>query len=496
MRIVIVASEVVPFSKTGGLADVAGALPSALSKLGNDVLVITPLYAAARENCERLNLELKECTDSILRFPIGGAEAEGRILTSSLPGSNVPVYLLENGRYYNRPGLYSDPDDNSDYADNSERFLFLSRGALEACKVLGIQPDVFHCNDWQTGLIPAYLHHLYHNDFPETASVMTVHNIAYQGLFWHGDMNLTGLPWELFNWRMLEYYGKLSFLKAGLVAAEVVTTVSKQYAKEIQTEQFGMGMEGVLRQRSDTLVGIVNGVDYDVWSPEADKTLAAAYSADDLSGKAECKRALQARYNLPTRKEAPLIGMIGRLVEQKGFDLVAAAMDKLMEMGVQLAILGTGQPKYHALLGEMQTKYPDGIGLFLGFDDALAHQTEAGSDMFLMPSRFEPCGLNQLYSLRYGTVPVVSQTGGLVDTIVDYSTATARAGTSTGFTFRAGSMNQMLRAVKRAVQVYREDPEAWRALQLTGMRQDWSWERSAREYVQAYEKAREVMQRR
>jgi starch synthase len=491
MRVAIVASEVVPFSKTGGLADVAGALPSALSKLGEDVLVITPLYAEARKNCERLNLELKECGNGAVRFPIGGAEAEGRILMSSLPGSNVPVYLLENDRYYGRPGLYSNPDDNSDYGDNSERFIFLARGALEACKALGIQPDVLHCNDWQTGLIPAHLHHLYQNDFPKTASVMTVHNIAYQGLFWHGDMNLTGLPWELFNWRMLEYYGKLSFLKAGLVAAEVVTTVSKQYAKEIQTEQFGMGMEGVLRDRGDTLVGIVNGVDYSVWSPEVDKAIAASYSAEDLSGKAKCKRALQARLRLPVKKEVPVIGMIGRLVEQKGLDLVAAAMDRLMEMGLQLVILGTGQPKYHSLLTEMQTKYPDRIGLFLGFDDVLAHQIEAGSDIFLMPSRFEPCGLNQLYSLRYGTVPIVSQTGGLVDTIVDYSKATAKAGTATGFTFRAGSMNQMRRAIGRAVQLYHEAPDAWRALQSSGMRQDWSWERSAREYIQVYKMALE-----
>jgi len=489
VRIAFVASEMVPFSKTGGLADVVGALPSALSRLGQDVSVFTPLYQAARASCERLGLDLKESSAGPVRFPIGSNEVEVTIHESRLPESGIPVYLLENDRYYARPGLYTKPDDNSDYADNSERFICLSRGTLEACKALGLRPDVFHCNDWQTGLLPVYLHHTHRSSFPRAASVMTVHNIAYQGLFRHEDMGLTGLPSELLNWRMLEYYGKLSFLKGGLVSAEVVTTVSKRYAEEVQTPEFGMGLEGVLRERSDSLVGIVNGVDYGVWSPGVDKQIVMRYSAADLSGKAKCKKALQQRFKLLQKRDTPVLGMIGRLVEQKGFDLVAEALDKLMEMDMQLVILGTGQPKFHALLTKMQAAHPDRIGVLLGFDDALAHQIEAGSDMFLMPSRFEPCGLNQLYSLKYGTVPIVSRTGGLVDTIADYTDATAANGAATGFSFEAGDAKAMLDSIARALKLYREAPDAWRKLQLRGMGQDWSWERSAREYVTVYEKA-------
>jgi starch synthase len=315
---------------------------------------------------------------------------------------------------------------------------------------------------------------------------MTVHNMAYQGLFWHEDMDLTGLPWELFNWRMLEYYGKLSFLKAGLVAADAVTTVSEHYAEEIKTPEFGMGLEGVISERADVLHGIVNGVDYGVWSPEVDALLPSRYSADDLRGKHECKQALQEHFGLPVRADAPLIGMIGRLAEQKGLDLLAQGLDDLLSGDVQIVILGTGQPDYHDLLERMAGAHPSRIGVFLGFDEALAHLIEAGCDMFLMPSRFEPCGLNQLYSLRYGTVPIVSRTGGLADTITDYSEETSVAGTATGFTFAKGSVPDMLGAIERARRLYLHEPETWRQLQLRGMAQDWSWERSAREYRALY----------
>lgn len=488
MKIAIVSSEVAPLSKTGGLGDVAGALPVALSHLGHEVVVFTPLYGVARENAERLGLELEDCGVSA-RFPLGGTGQEVGFAKCGLPGGDVTVYLLVNEKYYSRPGLYVSPGTNTDYPDNSERFICLARGALEGCLAMDLRPDVFHCNDWQTGLLPVYLRHLYADAFPDAGSMFTVHNLAYQGLFWSGDMNLTGLPWELFNWRMLEFYGKLSFLKAGLVGADVVTTVSRTYAKEIQTEEFGMGLDGVLRERAGDLFGIVNGVDYGVWDPRTDEHIPAQYSADDLSGKAECKKAVQERFGLPVEPETPVIGMIGRLAAQKGVDLVADGLDRLMEKGVQLVVLGTGDPAIQDQLTDMAAAYPSRLGVHIGFDEALAHVIEAGSDMFLMPSRFEPCGLNQLYSLRYGTVPIVSSTGGLADTVTDCSPATAQAGTATGFRFEVGNVGGMVEAVGQAVDLYRRDPDAWRRLQLTGMRQDWSWEHSAAEYVNLYKRA-------
>ena len=488
MKIAIVSSEVAPFSKTGGLADVMGALPVALSHLGHEVVVITPLYRLARDNAERLGLELEDHNISA-HFPVGGAEREVRFVKSHLPDSDVPVFLLANEGYYGRTGLYVNPSTNEDFPDNSERFVCLARGALEACLELGFQPDVFHCNDWQTGLLPVYLRHLYQSYFHGTGSILTIHNLAYQGLFWSGDMNLTGLPWELFNWRMLEYYGKLSFLKAGLVGADLITTVSRTYAEEIQTEEFGMGLDGVLREHAADLVGIINGVDYKVWDPRVDALIESSYSADDLSGKAECKQTLQERLKLPAEPDVPVIGMIGRLVAQKGLDLVADGLGQMMEKDLQLVVLGTGEPAIQDQLTEMATTYSGRLAVYIGFDEGLAHAIEAGSDMFLMPSRYEPCGLNQLYSLRYGTVPIVSSTGGLADTVTNYTAATAKSGKATGFCFERGSVARMVKAVGRAVDLYHEDRDGWRQLQLTGMAQDWSWEHSAGEYVRVYEKA-------
>ncbi|MDP6439494.1 MAG: glycogen synthase GlgA [Candidatus Brocadiia bacterium] len=501
MKIAVVASEVVPFSKTGGLGDVIGALPRALEELGLEVTVISPLYAVVRTNSQQLGIELKECSGGAITVPIGDIEVEGRVLEGHVPGhgcrgTGVRVLFLENDAYFDRPGLYTSPRDGTDYQDNSERFVFLCRGALEACKALGVVPDVFHCHDWQTGLLPVYLKHLYREDFPRSGSVFTVHNVAYQGLFWHWDMKLTGLPWELFDWRMLEYYGNLSFLKGGLVGADKLTTVSRRYAEEIQTEEHGMGLEGVLLSRAADLCGIVNGVDYSVWNPEHDPAITRHYSPDDLSGKAECKRALQEVFELPLDQSVPVIGLIGRLVDQKGFDLVVAAMEELMARQVQLVFLAAGQPAYHEMLTQLRERYPARIGVRLDFDDALAHQIEAGSDMFLMPSRFEPCGLNQLYSMKYGTVPVVSETGGLADTVVECPD------TGTGFLFAATSAQkalaagggpiaggEMVRAIDRALKLYRDDADAWRALMLRGMAQDWSWGRSAQEYVEVFEEA-------
>ena len=490
MKIVIVTPEVVPFSKTGGLGDVIGALPRALEALGQEVVVVSPLYAMVRQNAEKAGLKLTESPGAAIETMVGDFQVQGRLLEAPMPDCGARAWFIENDAYYDRPGLYTSPADGSDYQDNSERFIFLCRGALEACKVMGLSPDVIHCHDWQTGLVPVYLEHLYRDDFPTTASVFTMHNVAYQGLFWHWDMKLTGLPWELFNWRMLEYYGNLSFLKAGLVGGDKITTVSKRYAEEIQTEQYGMGLEGVFIDRRQDLYGIVNGVDYAIWDPRHDQAIQARYSADDMAGKPECKMALQKAFDLPEEPDTAVIGMIGRLVDQKGFDLVAKAMEDLMARRLQFVILGMGLPTYHGLLTEMARRYPGRIGVCLEFDDALAHRIEAGSDMFLMPSRFEPCGLNQLYSMRYGTVPIVSETGGLADTVRDYGDpAGPSSDDTTGFLFEPDSVADMVRAIDRALKLYQENGEGWRALTARGMAQDWSWERSARQYVDVYQKA-------
>ncbi len=488
MQIVMVASEVAPFSKEGGLADVLGSLPPALAELGEEVCVISPLYRGVREEGERIGQPLRPVEDGDFEVPIGDMVEAGRLWRSALPDSRVAVYFLQNDRYYDRDGYYTRSDDHTDYQDNSERFIFLARGALEACKALGIRPDIFHSHDWHSGLVSIYVEYVYRADFPETANVFTIHNIAYQGLFWHWDMKLAGLPWSLFNWKMLEYYGNLSFLKAGLVGADVLTTVSKEYAHEIQTEEHGRGMEGVLRERSDDLYGIVNGIDQKEWNPETDQRIPAQYSADDLTGKAECRGALQGEFGLPAREDIPVIGMICRLVEQKGLDLLGEALDDLMRLDLQLVLLGQGDPKYHELLQRAQREWPDRLGLLLDYDNEAAHRIEAGADMFLMPSKFEPCGLNQLYSLRYGTVPIVRATGGLADTISDFTPEGLESGEANGFVFQEYSPDALLTGVRRALKLF-EQPKKWRTLVRNGMRQEWSWKRSAREYRKVYQAA-------
>jgi len=493
MRILMAASEVAPFSKEGGLADVLGALPAALSELGEDVSVVSPLYRGVREAAEQIGAPLERAEGGSFAVPIGDADVPAVVWQSHLPGTGVVAYFLENDRYYDRDGYYTRRVDNGDYQDNSERFIFLSRGALEMCRALGLKPDIIHSHDWPTGLVPIYLRYVYRADLPNTATVFTIHNIAYQGIFWHWDMNLAGLPWSLFNWRMLEYYGNLSFLKAGLVGADVLTTVSRKYGEEIQTDEYGCGMQGVLRERAADLHGIVNGIDDSVWDPAVDPLIPARYSPQDLSGKAQCKAALQERFGLRPEPEAPLVGMVCRLVDQKGLDLLEEALPVLLEDDLQFALLGRGEPRYHAFLEQMQSSHPRSCGVLLEYNDRVAHLIEAGADMFLMPSRFEPCGLNQLYSLRYGTVPVVRATGGLADTVTDYSREGLRSGEATGFVFEPYTSEALVDAVKRALRIYR-DRGKWRRLMLNGMQQDWSWRRSARQYIEVYRKARQKVE--
>lgn len=503
--IVHASSEVVGFAKTGGLADVAGSLPRALARRGYPCAVITPLYRCTRHGKIPLTP-----TEHQFAVRVGGRSVPVRLWRAALPDSDVPVYLVEQPDYFERDdssqgrGLYQFALPNGqrrDYPDNCERFIVFGRAVLEAIHRLELWPAVLHNHDWQTGLVPVYLREEYRNHptpalrerYRQIETVFTIHNIAYQGLFRHSEMALTGLDWRLFNYRELEFYGHLNCLKAGIVFSDWITTVSPSYAREVQTTYYGSGLQGVLAERSDRLTGIVNGVDYGVWNPAGDPLIAAPYDVETIAaGKPICKAALQRRYNLPEDPRTPVLGMIARLVEQKGVDLVVQAADAILkdegndESRPQLVVLGEGDPVYHRMLQELRDRYPRQVGLTLAFDERLAHQIEAGADVFLMPSQFEPSGLNQLYSLKYGTVPVVRVTGGLADTIADYSPAALAEGTATGFRFAPYTSAAFLEAARRALELYRRQPAVWLKLMQNGMRQDWSWDRSAAEYEKVY----------
>lgn len=486
MKILFVSSEVAPFAKTGGLADVCGALPTELAKLGHQVAVIMPLYRQVRQ--AGIPLQLLSVKFDI---PIGSKIIRGMLWEGCLPNSIVPIYFVEQNDYFDRPQLYR--ENGQDYPDNCERFVFLCRAALESIRILHLGTEVVHCHDWQTGLIPAYLNVEYPHaqGYENLASVLTIHNLAYQGQFWHWDMLVTGLDWKYFNWHQMEFYGKLNLLKTGLVFSEGLTTVSEQYAHEIQLAENGAGLEGVLQQRSDVLDGIVNGVDYAVWNPAVDPHLPQKYDAKSwIEGKAACKAALQREFNLPQNPQTPVIGLIGRLAVQKGWDLVADVMRRWVRSeDAQWVILGTGEPQYHQILEQLAREFPQKVSAKLEFSDPLAHRIEAGSDLFLMPSQYEPCGLNQLYSLKYGAVPVVRATGGLVDTVVDATQETIGNGTATGFSFVPFESGAMENALFRALGVWRHQPDVWRQLVETGMNADWSWRRSAQRYVEVYRQA-------
>ncbi|MFW6161882.1 MAG: glycogen synthase GlgA [Planctomycetota bacterium] len=483
MRILFVTSEAVPFAKTGGLADVSNALPRALQSLGHDVALALPNYRDARQNAP----QPVEDPGVKLRVPVGQETVEGRLLRTTLTEPDVPVWLIDQPAYYDREALYGKPSE--EYRDNAERFIFFSRAVLSAARELGWAPDVYHCNDWQAALVPIYLACGLRDDpfYSDSRSLLTIHNLAYQGTFPAKAFALTGLDESHFNWRELEFHGKLNLLKGGLVFADVLSTVSRRYAKEIQTEEFGCGLEGVLSARAGDLFGIVNGIDYSVWDPRTDPLIPATYSADDLTGKAVCKRALQRECGLPERDE-PLVGMVSRLDKQKGLDILAEVFDEMMDLGIQFVLLGTGGAEYERRFAAFAKQYPDHFCAHISFDNALAHRIEAGSDMYLMPSRYEPCGLNQLYSLRYGAVPVVRKTGGLADTITNCTPTALAKETANGFSFQSYRPRALLAAMKRAVKLFAAR-RAWRRLMLTGMRQDWSWGRSARQYVEVYERA-------
>lgn len=477
MKILYLSSEVVPFAKTGGLADVAGALPKALAEEGHEVVLFLPRYKCVTEGPFTI-----ESTGMSFEIPVGDQSVFCSIERTSFPDSQIPVYLVGCERYFDRDGLYQEK--GRDYPDNLERFVLFCRAVLVATELIGFQPDIVHANDWQTALVPVYLENEHQGDpfFENTKTVFTIHNLAYQGQFPAEQWDLTGLDWKLFSVPALEFYGELNLMKGGLIFADHLTTVSRRYSEEIQTEDFGCGLDGVLNERKDFLTGILNGVDYSQWDPRTDPLIPENYSHKDLSGKEACKEKLQKQFGLPTSSKTALLGIISRLADQKGFDILADMFDYLMALPVQFVLLGTGDPEYHTLFEDMSRRFPDRCAVALTFDNTLAHRIEAGADFFLMPSRYEPCGLNQMYSLRYGTVPIVRETGGLADTIQEYDPETKEGN---GFVFQLPEPKEFFWAIKRGIDVY-YGRKGWKGLMKRAMKQDFSWHRSAKEYLKLY----------
>ena len=487
MRIVQVCSEAVPFAKTGGLADVAGALCKALADLGHEVTLILPLYT---QFLEQSGATLQSVGEGF-EIPLGDRQIRIQLRRTQMPGTRVDVILVDQPDLFNRGGLYQDPVTKADYSDNPERFIAFSRAALEAVARLKLKPDVIQAHDWQTALVMALLEAQFRQWVPElrhTAAIMTLHNMTFQGAYSPNVMPLTGLGWEFYNWKQLECWGRLNFLKAGIVFADQLCTVSPTYSREIQTPEFGHGLDGVLRDRAADLSGILNGIDPQEWSPAVDPHLPERYDCDSLeTGKRTCKRALQARLRLPVRDEVPLLGMVSRMSWQKGFDLIGVCASRLLERDVQLVFLGNGQPEYEELCRHLAAAHPHKVCAVIGYDEVLAHLIEAGSDLFLMPSKFEPCGLNQMYSMAYGTLPIVRETGGLADSVVGATPANLVEGMANGFSFRDHDPDQLWQQLDWALQLF-TDKSGWRQLQRTGMSRDWSWKRSAGEYVSLFEK--------
>jgi starch synthase len=473
MRVLHVASEVAPYSKTGGLADVLGGLPSALQKLGHDVTVVTPRYGSI--DPDRFGL-----ARWLTPLPVAlGAESVTASIFEGRPpgGAKLRVLFVDHAPSFQRKGLYR--EGGVDYPDNARRFTLLGRAALGLCAQLNWRPDIVHGHDWQAG--PLLIDATRSSLAPRT--VFTVHNLAFQGLFPESIVDELGFPRALYNPEGFEFYGQASLLKAGLVFADRLTTVSPGYAREIQTPEHGMGLDGLLRARADRLTGILNGVDYDVWNPERDPLLPARYDADRLDGKRVCKAALQREFGLPVKPDAPLFGSVSRLTDQKGFDLIVAALPQLLEHDLQYVALGTGDSAIETALRDLQKKHPKKVSVEIAYDERLAHLIEAGADSFVMPSRYEPCGLNQLYSLRYGTPPIVRATGGLDDSIVDFD---ARSQTGTGFKLEPYTAQALYETWRRALLVYRDSPADFTRLLRRAMSQDFSWTAAARRYADLY----------
>jgi starch synthase len=472
MNILLAASEAVPYAKTGGLADVAGALPKALAQRGHKISLVMPRYAIERiiSSGERLPVELD--------VPFAFDVRKSPVFVDNSAG--FPIYFIDAPEYFSRARLYGEPDD-------AERFAYFSRAIVELARASSERFDIIHLNDWMTGLVPAYLKTVYAGDekFDRTRTLFTIHNLAFQGIFNPALLPALGLPdWIYSTEGGMEFYGQASSLKGGIVFSDAISTVSPRYSKEIQTPEFGERFDGLLRSRQNDLIGILNGVDYEEWNPEIDKYIAARYSIRDIDGKRDCKRDLLRSFSLPEVLDRPLIGCISRLSDQKGFDLILEVAPALLDRGVTFVLLGSGAEHYERAFQALADSHPLQVGVYLGYSNELAHKIEAGSDMFLMPSKFEPCGLNQMYSLKYGTVPIVRAAGGLDDTIMNFDRIT---GTGNGFKFYEYDSARLLEKIYEALLVY-ADPGAWRAVMLNGMHEDFSWNASAEKYIEVYQR--------
>jgi starch synthase len=476
MKILFVASEALPYVKTGGLADVIEALPRALVKLGHEIAVFLPRYRGIKVSSVTLpSLTIPQGTR--LRFP---AIASGGL------HRGVRYFFLDDPFYFDRDGIYGDK--NHEFPDNAERYTEFSRAAIELAKQVWM-PELIHCHDWQTAMVPVLLRTSYADDpaVRDLPVVFTIHNMGYHGVFPKESMERAGIPPAVFHPAGIEFFGNVNFLKGGLVYSDYLTTVSRKYAEEIQTSEFGFGLEGVVRMKANRLVGILNGVDYSAWSPDRDTLIPVKYSAKNLAGKRECKLALLDEFKLlKDNPNRPVLGIVSRFADQKGFDLIARIARELMQEDLLFTVLGTGERRYEELFRALATDFPGRVGAVIAYDNRLAHLVEAGADIFLMPSRYEPCGLNQIYSLRYGTVPVVRATGGLDDTIEPFN---LQDGTGTGFKFWEYSGGALLHAIREALNYYSDDG-VWKRIQLNGMAQDFSWNTSAAEYAKLYEAAR------
>jgi starch synthase len=480
LHIAMASSEISPFAKTGGLGDVLGSLPRALERLGVKISLIMPAYRSVLKG----NFPTE---DTGIRFsvPVSNRMEKGSVLKGKV-GRSIPVYFIRADKYYDRENPYYTSE--GDYPDNAERFIFFSRAVLEVLK--SDPPDILHAHDWQTALSVVFLK-AQPEQYPElanTKAVFTVHNLGYQGVFWNLDWHLLNLDWRFFSSQYLEFFGKINFLKGSAVFADRVTTVSPTYAEEIATDEYGFGLEGVFREKAKDLTGILNGIDYQVWNPETDANIAHTYSVDDLTGKIICKAELQKAFGLQENPDAPLIGMVKRLTSQKGCDLVAMAMNTLMERDIQFVLLGDGEKYYTELFEGMTEKYPGKIGVQMAFDELKVHKIIAGADLILVPSRYEPCGLTQMYGLRYGTVPVVRITGGLKDTIEEFNPET---GKGNGFLFSLNEVPDLLTVIDRALECYQRK-DLWVILLKNGMKEDFSWKKSARLYKEIYQKLVQV----
>lgn len=477
LNILFVAAEVVPFAKTGGLADVAGALPKALQALGHRVIVVMPRYYS-------IDTSELEHIPGELGVPMGAMdELWAGVYTTTLPESEVQICFIDYEAFYGRSGLYGD-ENGVAYSDNDNRFAFLSKAAFQLVKKLDFKPDIIHANDWHTAAIPLLANSRFAHDahFSDAATLLTIHNLQHQGEFFKGIIDVLELDWKHFNPHELEEFGGVNLLKGGIAHADAITTVSRKYAQEIETEAFGFGLQDHIRAHGHKLFGILNGVDYEEWSPVIDPYTPAPFDSDDLSGKQVCKDTLRAHFDLPNW-EVPLIGFVGRFAEQKGITLIAGIIEGLMHLDAQFVMLGTGEKWAESFFSDIAARYPERFAIHVGYSNAIAHQIEAGSDLFLMPSLFEPCGLNQIYSLRYGTLPIVRATGGLDDTIENYDPAHDRG---TGFKFEEASEEALYHTVKWAVDVYRNEQPAFVAMQKRAMSQRYSWKVAAKAYESVY----------